>query len=403
MSDIINDQIKTFEEYEKSLEVSEKAIVNNYGTSQILLKQSLAKAFEQFESDGKLNYEDMVAYNRLTKLQKELTGITVRLYQDNSNIINDTLETTYKDAFNKTTQAVSRAWGKDSLLGIIRDDEIQKAVNNDISGLRWAERMERHKDKAAAYIRETIVQGLHNGESYRQMANRLNEVVGKDVKRAITIVRAESGRVFSEAQKDRFDRIAKNINLIKKWITSKDEKVRDNHVSMHGVSVAYKQNFKLANGNEGFAPRQIGDPKDDIGCRCFYVVDKVDDRVDDSTEDGIIDDMREDINALPRYKEAIIPEAKILKYALENDTNKAEAFKEALGYTKDNAYRLIENIRYNLPYYPAVQKEDTGYGTRYAVTMYLTGPNGKEAKVLTAWIDDKNNGEMRLTSAYVDN
>lgn len=32
----------------------------------------------------------------------------------------------------------------------------------------------------------------------------------------------------------------------------------------------------------------------------------------------------------------------------------------------------------------------------------MTGPNGKTAGVITAWIDDKDTKEMRLVSAYVD-
>ena len=38
----------------------------------------------------------------------------------------------------------------------------------------------------------------------------------------------------------------------------------------------------------------------------------------------------------------------------------------------------------------------------YEVIMDIIGPNGKMAKVLTAWSDDKNNGEMRLTTVHVD-
>lgn len=38
----------------------------------------------------------------------------------------------------------------------------------------------------------------------------------------------------------------------------------------------------------------------------------------------------------------------------------------------------------------------------YEVIMDITGQNGKTAKVLTAWIDDKSNGEMRLITVHVD-
>lgn len=45
---------------------------------------------------------------------------------------------------------------------------------------------------------------------------------------------------------------------------------------------------------------------------------------------------------------------------------------------------------------------DTGYGRRFKVTVDLVGENGKTAKVLTAWILDKNTNELRLTSVYID-
>ena len=110
------------------------------------------------------------------------------------------------------------------------------------------------------------------------------------------------------------------------------------------------------------------------------------------------------IMKLPRYKEAVIPKAKFTQYALnpDKDPDKAKAFKKALGYTMDNADDLIEQIKEKLPDYEAVEKGDRGWGMTYEVIMDIIGPNGKRAKVLTAWIDDKNNGEMRLTTVHVD-
>lgn len=107
---------------------------------------------------------------------------------------------------------------------------------------------------------------------------------------------------------------------------------------------------------------------------------------------------------LPRYQEVVIPRAKFTEYALNpsKDTNKAEAFRKSLGYTLENVDNLIEQINAKLPEYNAVEKGDRGWGMTYEVVMNITGPNGKTAKVLTAWIDDKNNGEMRLTTIHVN-
>ena len=154
-------------------------------------------------------------------------------------------------------------------------------------------------------------------------------------------------------------------------------------------------------------------------CRCTFdiVVDDWDQWMDDYVErhsggQGQAKKIADRLNKqgksvtmkLQRPPEAVIPIEKLTQYALnpEKDTNKAEAFQLALGYTKENVNELIQQIYDRLPDYPAKEKPDNGWGKRYEVKMDLAGPNGKTAKVITAWIDDKNTGEMRLTSVYVD-
>ena len=110
------------------------------------------------------------------------------------------------------------------------------------------------------------------------------------------------------------------------------------------------------------------------------------------------------MNILPKLSQVVIPIEKFTKYALniEKDPDKAIAFELALGYTLDNVEKLIENIKNNLDKFPATQKENKGYGDTYEVIMDITGENGKTAKVLTAWIDDKSKNEMRLVTVHID-
>lgn len=99
-----------------------------------------------------------------------------------------------------------------------------------------------------------------------------------------------------------------------------------------------------------------------------------------------------------------IPEEKFTKYALnyEKAPDKAKAFEAALGYTKDNYQELIDDIAAHFDEEKLVEKGDNGFGMRYSQVMNLTGPNGKTAKVLTAWIYDEQLKDFRLTSAYID-
>ncbi|BAK99003.1 hypothetical protein OBV_18050 [Oscillibacter valericigenes Sjm18-20] len=107
---------------------------------------------------------------------------------------------------------------------------------------------------------------------------------------------------------------------------------------------------------------------------------------------------------LPKRESSIIPMEKFTEYALNplKAPDKAIAFSSALGYNIDNASDLVANIRQNLNAFPATSKGNKGYGQLYEVRMKLTGPNGKQAAVITAWIDDANTKETRLVSAYVD-
>ena len=94
----------------------------------------------------------------------------------------------------------------------------------------------------------------------------------------------------------------------------------------------------------------------------------------------------------------------VKQYALNplKQPDKAMAFKKALGYTLDNYKDLIDNINATFDENKLEPKGDQGYGMRYQQIMDLKGPNGKTAKVLTAWIEDKGIKDFRLTSAYVD-
>ncbi len=100
-----------------------------------------------------------------------------------------------------------------------------------------------------------------------------------------------------------------------------------------------------------------------------------------------------------------IPVSKLVDYALNREhsdgRDKAIAFERALGYNKTNYQDLMDNILRNLANYPAVFKGKNQYGEKYEVAMELTGPNGKTAKVLTAWLVDQD-GKAKLVSVYVD-
>jgi hypothetical protein len=106
---------------------------------------------------------------------------------------------------------------------------------------------------------------------------------------------------------------------------------------------------------------------------------------------------------IPNAKNAEIPKEKLTEYALNplKEPNKALAFEKALGYTIFNVNKLIENIKSNIENFNAIDKGDNGWGHRYEILMTITGPNGKTANIITAWIIDNDKDFPRLTSTYI--
>lgn len=102
---------------------------------------------------------------------------------------------------------------------------------------------------------------------------------------------------------------------------------------------------------------------------------------------------------------AYIPKEKLVDYALNPNhpigKAKASAFKAALGYTKENSEELRVKILELFSEDKMVLKQEGRYGKQYEQIMRITGPNGKTANVLTAWIKEDENSEPRLTSLYV--
>lgn len=257
--------------------------------------------------------------------------------------------------------------------------------------------------KLANYLNTDIAQGFARGDSYDRLVRRLRERFSNVSRNdAYRLIYTEGTYVMAESTIQPFTEDFEKYRLS----TVGDGKVCD---ICRGVS---EETFDIADRQPG-----VNFPPLHPWCRCTFTIE-VDDwdawmedyekRHGNGQTQKIVnrlkDGGKEDIIKLPRYKEAVIPKAKFAQYALnpDKDLDKARAFEKALGYTVDNADELIEQINEKLSNYKAVEKGDKGWGMTYEVIMDITGPNGNTAKVLTGWIDDKNNGEMRLTTVHID-
>ena len=92
---------------------------------------------------------------------------------------------------------------------------------------------------------------------------------------------------------------------------------------------------------------------------------------------------------LLNYKRAIIDEGKLVRYALnpnsERGQHKARVFQSALGFNLSNWAQLKQAILDALPTYNARFINETVFGRKYEVLLLIRGPNGQLANVITIW------------------
>ena len=271
------------------------------------------------------------------------------------------------------------------------------------NGENFSQKIWNNTTKLANYLNSDIAQGIARGDTYEKLVRRLRERFSKVSRNdAYRLIYTEGTYVMAEATMQPFTEEFERYRLS----TVGDGKVCD---ICRSVS---QEIFEIKDRQPG-----VNFPPLHPWCRCTFTIE-VDDwdkwmedyekRHGNAQSQKVVNrlngEKKDDIIRLPRYKEAVIPKAKFMQYALnpDKDLDKARAFEKALGYTVKNADDLIEQINEKLSDYEAVEKGDRGWGMTYEVVMDITGPNGKTAKVLTGWIDDKNNGEMRLTTVHID-
>ncbi len=278
-------------------------------------------------------------------------------------------------------------------------------VNASFHNATYSDRIWMYQDMLKNELASLLQSGLIQGQNPRQLATHLRKRFGVSQYNAERLMRTELARVQIEAQKQ-----ALLAGGFKYYTFLALEMACKDCLALDG------KHFELEKLQPGVNAAPLHP-----SCRCSISgyensasyedwIDELDSGKDVSwkdfknSENSDTNDSNSGIMTLPRYEEAVIPERKFTQYALnpQKDYNKVAAFEKALGYTLENADDLIKQIRDNLPKYEAKEKGDSGYGMAYEVIMNIAGPNGKTAKVLTGWIDDKDAGEMRLTTVHID-
>ncbi len=258
------------------LTATEKRIAREYAGLLKELRGAIGDQFAKHAKEGKLTFEQMAKYNRMEKLEK----ILAKAVQSRTVAIAGHVRGGLKDVLAKSFIAAKKTIevrASIAIKGILKPETIQAALQNPISGLTLNRRLQSRRADIVLRIQETITQGLVRGETYADMAARLKEELEDDYVKAARIVRTEGHRVQEQGKIESLDYASKQgVKMVKRWLSSQDERVRDSHAHMDGVTVDYEEDFfNPETGGTGPGPGLMGTAEDDINCRCIFVVEVV--------------------------------------------------------------------------------------------------------------------------------
>lgn len=155
---------------------------------------------------------------RVKKVQDELFSILVEAYLLGIDHASEMMET----------------------LLVVDQEQMQKAVYREIKGETFADRAEEHVKKG-------------------------------DVAALQTLAESEYHRVYNTAVNDGITEYVRETGAVveKVWVTVGDERVRDTHRDLHGVSVPIRDRFYTNDGDSALFPGGFGKPENNVNCRCW--------------------------------------------------------------------------------------------------------------------------------------
>ena len=168
----------------------------------------------------------------------------------------------YEDAFDATVDQIEKA-ARTGKSAFMREQlsYLEREAAKQIQGVS-----RRNADR----VHNVIMAGMRDGKTYQQIARQLNQQIPDLTKgRSARIARTETHNAAMSAiyETAKFKRVPVKS---KTWWTAQDNKVRESHAEVHGVTVPFDEPFEVGDSLLMFpGDTSLGAGADEIAnCRC---------------------------------------------------------------------------------------------------------------------------------------
>ena len=226
------------------------------------LARQLGKSLQKAKRERTLTDKRYRELTRQTAEQLAHVNETATAY------INNNLPEVYAMNYNATGEAFNGIGGYSFTL--TDADTIRNLVESDSSFLPMRE-LDFAKDVAwnIEKMNAEVLQGILQGESMDEIADRLAQVIGMNLRSAISAARTMVTSAENKGRQDGFERAAAaGIILEREWIATSDGRTRDWHRELDGVTVGVDEPFENAIGKIMYPGDPSANGANVWNCRC---------------------------------------------------------------------------------------------------------------------------------------
>ncbi|MFJ7665591.1 phage minor head protein [Lysinibacillus sp. NPDC097195] len=237
------------------------------------LKSILTQMLEmnrKFGRNGQATWTDVNKYNRFNREMKFIAQQLNADYKEIIELLRASEEVLYIERYFMMAYLLEQSTATEMGFTIPSVEIIQAALANPVEFLTLPKIFEAHRNDIIRRLNIELAQSLQIGESYTDMAIRIENAMGWSRKKAILVARTEGGRVRSQADLAIEEQASKTARLTKVWMSSLDTRVRKSHRKLDGQK-ADEDGYYHYGAWKSKAPRLWGIASMDIQCRCHTI------------------------------------------------------------------------------------------------------------------------------------
>ncbi|WP_320940456.1 phage minor head protein [Lysinibacillus capsici] len=184
---------------------------------------------KKFGKNGQATWTDVNKYNRFNQEMKLIAQQLNADYKEIIKLIQASQERLYIERYLLMAYLLQQSTGEEMGFKIPSAEVIQAALTNPVEFLTFPKIFEAHRNDIIRRLNIEIAQSLQAGESYTDMAIRIEKAMGWTRKKTIIVA-----RMRSQVDLAIEEQASKTARLTKVWMSSLDTMVRKSHRKLDG-------------------------------------------------------------------------------------------------------------------------------------------------------------------------